>query len=597
MAAARAVGLRVATGGIFFDGPGVDGKTMPERLAEAEAFFEDFAGAEDVLPGCFPHGAYTVGPDGLQAAWRTAAERGGLFSTHAAETRAEQEVVTARYGRSVIRHLDALGVLDARSVLAHCVWLDDEEIAILARTGASVAHNPMSNLKLASGIARVPDMLAAGVRVTVGTDGAISGNDLDMWMALRLAATLHRGARLDATAVTTGQALRMVTLDGATALGAADRLGSLEVGKLADMILLDLRRPHAAPLFDPATHIVFSTAKSDVRHVFVGGRQVVRDGALTLIDAGEVVDAVTALAPRIAASLRMSERLAAALASIAGRAGPPVEVALILGSGLGRLADAVEAPVAIPYDEIAGFPVPTAPGHAGRLVIGRLHGRRAALMQGRLHLYEGCTPGDIALAVRLLRRLGAERLVVTNAAGALDPEFRPGDIMLIEDHLNFTGTSPLTGPNDDTVGLRFPDMSRAYDPDLRDHGAAGGRGSRHPAPHRRLCRRRRAAARDLGGAALPARLGRRRGGHVDGDRGHRRGARRHEGPRPLGHHQRRERRPRPGARHDRGGARARRGRRRRHRRPAGADCCRSSEVAPRARAGASSSSPWRPSSA
>ena len=165
-----------------------------ERLAEAEAFFEEFAGAEDVLPGCFPHGAYTVGPDELAAAKRLAAERGGLFSTHAAETRAEQATVTARYGRSVIRHLDDLGLLDARTVLAHCVWLDDEEIAILARTGASVAHNPMSNLKLASGIARVPDMLAAGVRVTLGTDGAISGNDLDMWMALRLAATLHRGA-------------------------------------------------------------------------------------------------------------------------------------------------------------------------------------------------------------------------------------------------------------------------------------------------------------------------------------------------------------------------------------------------------------------
>ncbi|HRO12349.1 purine-nucleoside phosphorylase [Amaricoccus sp.] len=162
------------------------------------------------------------------------------------------------------------------------------------------------------------------------------------------------------------------------------------------------------------------------------------------------------------------ERLEAAFDSIAGRAGPPVEIALILGSGLGRLADAVEAPVAIPYAEIDGFPVATAPGHAGRLVIGRLHGRRAALMQGRLHLYEGWTPQDIALPVRLLRRLGAERLVVTNAAGALDPQFRPGEIMLIEDHLNFTGASPLTGPNDAGVGLRFPDMSRAYDPDLRD---------------------------------------------------------------------------------------------------------------------------------
>ncbi len=303
VAAARAVGLRVSTGGIFFDPPGVDGRRGADRLADAEAFFEEFAGAEDVLPGSFPHGAYTVGPDNLRAAHRLAAERGGLFSTHAAETRAERADVEARYGRPVVRHLDHLGLLDERTVLAHCVWLDDAEIAILARTGATVAHNPVSNLKLASGIARIPDMLAAGVRVTVGTDGAISGNDLDMWMALRLAATLHRAARLDAAAVTTAQALRMVTLDAAAALGAADRLGSLEPGKLADMILIDLKRPHAVPLFDPLTHLVFSCAKSDVRHVFVGGRQVVRDGALTGLALGDLLAEVEALVPRIAASV------------------------------------------------------------------------------------------------------------------------------------------------------------------------------------------------------------------------------------------------------------------------------------------------------
>jgi 5-methylthioadenosine/S-adenosylhomocysteine deaminase len=298
------VGLRVATGGIFFDGPGVDGRAVPERAAEAEAFFDEFAGAADVLPGCFPHGAYTVGPEGLAAAWRIAAERGGLFSTHAAETRAEQETVGARYGRSVVRHLDALGVLDRRTVLAHCVWLDDEEIAILALRGATVSHNPVSNLKLASGIARVPDMLRAGVRVTLGTDGAISGNDLDLWLALRLAATLHRGATLEADAVTTRAALRMATLDAAAALGAADRLGSLEPGKAADMVHLDLRRPHAVPLFDPLTHLVFSCAKSDVRHVFVGGRQVVEDGALVRLALADVIDEMAALTPRIAASLR-----------------------------------------------------------------------------------------------------------------------------------------------------------------------------------------------------------------------------------------------------------------------------------------------------
>jgi 5-methylthioadenosine/S-adenosylhomocysteine deaminase len=293
----------VATGGIFFDGPGIDGLAPDDRLAAAAAFFDAFGACEDVLPGCFPHGAYTVGPDRLVAAKRLAGERGGLFCTHAAETRAEQAFVGERYGRSVIRHLDALGLLDSRTVLAHGVWLDDEEIAILASSGATVSHNPVSNLKLASGIARVPDMLAAGVRVTLGTDGAISGNDLDLWMALRLAATLHRGATLVADAVTTAQAFRMVTLDAAAALGAEDRIGSLEPGKLADMILIDTRRAHAVPLFDPLTHLVFSCAKSDVRHVFVGGRQVVEDGRLTGLDLGEVLDEVAALTPRIAASV------------------------------------------------------------------------------------------------------------------------------------------------------------------------------------------------------------------------------------------------------------------------------------------------------
>ena len=156
---------------------------------------------------------------------------------------------------------------------------------------------------LASGIARVPDMLEAGVNVALGTDGAISGNDLDMWMALRLAATLHKGARQSADAVSTPQALAMATMAGARALGAEDRIGSLETGKFADMILVDIRRPHAVPMFDPVTHLVYSTAKSDVRHVFVGGRQVVRDGVLTLHAIEETMDEVNRLVPRIAAAI------------------------------------------------------------------------------------------------------------------------------------------------------------------------------------------------------------------------------------------------------------------------------------------------------
>src|SRR5690606_17309381 len=240
-----------------------------------------------VLPGVFPHAAYTVGPESLRAAGELAARHGARFSTHAAETRMEQAIVAERYGRSVIRQLDHLGLLNARAVLAHCVWLDDEEIEILARSGATVAHNPMSNLKLASGFARIPDMLAAGIPVTLGTDGAISGNDLDMWMALRLAATLHKAVSSRADAVPTAAALAMATSAGAKALGAADKIGSLEAGKFADMILIDCKRPHAVPVFDPVTHLVFSTAKSDVRHVFVGGEQVVRDGVLVRHDIAE----------------------------------------------------------------------------------------------------------------------------------------------------------------------------------------------------------------------------------------------------------------------------------------------------------------------
>jgi purine-nucleoside phosphorylase len=163
----------------------------------------------------------------------------------------------------------------------------------------------------------------------------------------------------------------------------------------------------------------------------------------------------------------ISSRLECAHASVAARVTAPCEIALMLGSGLGHLADLVGDAVIIPYSEIDGFPVSTAPGHKGQLVLGELLGLRAVVMQGRLHLYEGWKAHDIALAVNLLKKLGADTLVVTNASGGLNSDYGVGDVMLIEDHLNFTGDSPLIGPNDESIGLRFPDQSRLYDPDLR----------------------------------------------------------------------------------------------------------------------------------
>ncbi|MGG7566125.1 amidohydrolase family protein [Rhodovulum sp. DZ06] len=297
------IGLRTSCGGLFFDFPGMDKRGPEGRAQECIDFFEAFPRTDMMVPGVFPHGSYTVGPEGLQKAHEISSRYNGLYSVHAAETQAENADILNRYGNTVIRHMHKLGILDERTVLAHCVHLDDEEIAILAETRAVVAHNPVSNLKLASGIARIPDMLKAGVRVTLGTDGAISGNDIDMWLALRLAAMLHKGAAQDATLVTTEQAWRMATLSGAEAMGLGDVTGSLEVGKYADLMLVDVNRPHAQPLFDPLTHLVYSAGKSDVTDVWVGGRRIVRGGKLESFDIAPTLEQVKELTPKIAASI------------------------------------------------------------------------------------------------------------------------------------------------------------------------------------------------------------------------------------------------------------------------------------------------------
>ena len=304
VAAGAELGLRVATGGLFFDFPGMDHKTAETRVPDAEAFFAAHPKTERLIPGTFPHGAYTVAPENLKQAKAIADAHGGLYSVHCAETTVEQATIQQNYGTSVLRHMDALGILDSRTILAHCVHCDDEELAILARTGAVVAHNPVSNLKLASGFARVAEMLEMGIQVTLGTDGAISGNDIDMWLALRLAATLHKASTGRADAVTTAQALEMATLSGAKAFGLGAVTGSLEVGKAADFQVLDVSRPHAIPMFDPMTHAVYSASRSDVRHVFVDGEWRVRDRELVVFDMSETLDEVRALIPAIKASIQ-----------------------------------------------------------------------------------------------------------------------------------------------------------------------------------------------------------------------------------------------------------------------------------------------------
>ena len=301
--AAKDLGMRVSTGGIFFDLPGIGGRSQEDYISEADNFYQNHSSDDSVIPAILPHGSYTVSPQNLSEAKSMADQYGILFCTHAAETQAEQNDIKARYDNSVIRHLDKYKLLGETSVLAHCVHLDDIEISLLAQSKTNVVLNPMSNLKLGSGIAPVKAMHRAGINLTIGTDGAISGNDLDMWLAMRLTCGLAKGLNMEADALTAEQVLHMATISGAKALGKSDSLGSLEIGKNADFILVDINNSHSIPLFDPITHLVFGAGRSDVTDVFVSGKHVVKNKKINGLDIEKIHEEVRQLAPSIKASL------------------------------------------------------------------------------------------------------------------------------------------------------------------------------------------------------------------------------------------------------------------------------------------------------
>ena len=173
----------------------------------------------------------------------------------------------------------------------------------MAQGKTNVVHNPLSNLKLASGFAPVCKMMEKGINVTLGTDGPISGNDMDMWLAMRLAATIHKAANENPSAISSHEALHMATLNGARALSSQDMIGSIEEGKRADFILLDITGPHAMPMFDPVSHLVFSASKNDVCDVFISGRQVVANRKLLTLDMPDISQRIAKLQPAVKAAL------------------------------------------------------------------------------------------------------------------------------------------------------------------------------------------------------------------------------------------------------------------------------------------------------
>jgi 5-methylthioadenosine/S-adenosylhomocysteine deaminase len=272
-----------------------DGRPYEDRLAWARKDLAARTPAPGTRPVLFAHSTYTLSPAQLTDIAALAHEHGALLHIHAAENAAEVAMVVERHGKRPVELLDSLGLLGPDVLLAHAVDLTDAEIAALARTGTGVAHCPVSNLKLGCGVARVTDLLEAGVTVGLGTDGAVSSNTLDLVGAIRVAALVHKAAG-DPTAITAEQAVRMATIESARALGLADRLGSLEAGKRADLLVLDLGRPHLTPRHDPWSMVAYAAAAADVRDTVVDGRILMRDRELLTLDEAAALNSLAAIA-------------------------------------------------------------------------------------------------------------------------------------------------------------------------------------------------------------------------------------------------------------------------------------------------------------
>jgi 5-methylthioadenosine/S-adenosylhomocysteine deaminase len=302
---ARAVaegGMRaiLGQGVIDFPAPGVGDPA--DNVAHAVDFVTAWQGRDDrITPAIFCHSPYTCGSKTLKAAKTAARELGTPFLIHLAETRGEQGMIPEAEGRSPTQYLDDLGLLDEGTLLVHGVWLDAADIRRVAASGAAMVHCPESNMKLASGVMPLPDLLAAGIPVGLGTDGAASNNDLDLFGELDMAAKLHKAVRLDPTVASAPAVLAMATNLGARVLGMADRIGSLTPGKLADLVLVETRSPRLTPIYDPISHLVYTARGGDVRDVMVGGRWAVRERRLLTFDSAPVMAAARAVATQIQA--------------------------------------------------------------------------------------------------------------------------------------------------------------------------------------------------------------------------------------------------------------------------------------------------------
>ncbi|MBS1875656.1 MAG: amidohydrolase [Acidobacteria bacterium] len=300
----KEAGLRGVLGQTIIGFPAPDYKTTDAALAGTERYLQRFHNDPLIVPAVAPHSVYTVSEDVLKATRTLANRYRAPLLIHLSETKKENDDMLAKRGMTPTRLLDSLGVLNGRTLGAHGVWLDDADQEILRRTSTGLAHCPTSNTKLASGVARVVEILDRGINMGLGTDGFAGSNDgADLMQEMALAAKLQKVTRMNPVALPARQALEMATIIGARALGMDKEIGSLETGKLADVIAISIAGPDAAPMYDPYSTLVYSLKATDVSDVMVNGRQIILNHQILTMDRTKVISKAAEYRVKISDSL------------------------------------------------------------------------------------------------------------------------------------------------------------------------------------------------------------------------------------------------------------------------------------------------------
>ena len=302
-AATKEAGIRGVLGQTIIQFPVPDAKTPSEGIARATSFLQAWRGDELIVPAIAPHAMYTLDTATLKAIRAVADRERAPVIIHLAETQDEVRFSREKYQATPVQYLESIGFWGPRTIAAHGVRLTPADIRLLARRHVGIAHNPESNMKLASGTAPVVDLRKAGVPVGLGTDGAASNNDLDMFEAMRQAAFLAKHATGDPRAIPATTALQMATIEGARVLGMDREMGSLEIGKRADLAIVAMSAARQTPVYDPVSHLVYASRGDDVQTLVVNGRVVMRDRRVLTLDETAVLAEARKWADKVRAAV------------------------------------------------------------------------------------------------------------------------------------------------------------------------------------------------------------------------------------------------------------------------------------------------------